>query len=106
MALAKLGRDGAATHSIMRRQIVAQAAKRCAAALAGLLAEVADFSDQQVDLQLLIDDDLVQLIDHVLGEAGLDLEIGQALFDVVCLFHAAIGTDIEAGTGRRQSRLQ
>ena len=41
------------------------------------------FADQQLDLTLLLDDDLVQSVQRVFGEARLDLQIGEALFGVL-----------------------
>ena len=75
----------------MRWQVVAQIARHANALAWGGLSKVADLSNQRVDLLLLADDDLVQLIQQVFGEAGFDLKINQALFGVVGVFHACIG---------------
>ena len=50
---------------------------------------MADFAQQGVDLLLLSDDDLIQLIQQVFTEARLDLQIGQALFGLLGVLHAA-----------------
>ena len=46
-----------------------------------------------VYLLLLADDDLVELFQQVVGEAGLDLQVQQAAFDVLRVIHGAIRTD-------------
>ncbi len=65
-------------------------------AIRAALPKLGNFQNQQVDLPLLADDDLVELIHHVFGEAGLDLQIGQALFNFVRGFHYRIGTEFRA----------
>ena len=64
----------------MRRQFFTQVAHRAGAPVRDLLPELADLASQGVDLLLLAKDDLVQLIQQVFAEAGLDLQLGQALF--------------------------
>ena len=73
----------------MRRQFVPQVAARANAAVGGGLSQVRNFANQLVDLLLMTHDDLVQLVKQILLEAGLDLEIGQALPGVVCVIHTA-----------------
>ena len=46
---------------------------------------------QAIDLLLLSIDHQIQLVEQVFGEAGLDLEFGQAGFDGC---HSAIGPDL------------
>ena len=50
-----------------------------------------DFAEQRVDLLLSANDDLVQLVEQVFIEVGLDLEVGQAMVDGVGSLDAAIG---------------
>lgn len=52
-----------------------------------------DFTNQPVNLLLLTVDGHVQLLQQVVGVAGLDLEFGQALVGGVGMGHAAIGQD-------------
>lgn len=73
----------------MRWHFVPQVAARAHAAIGAGLPQVSNFANQLVDLLLLAHYDLVQLVKQVLLEAGLDLEIGQALPGVVCVFHTA-----------------
>ena len=73
----------------MGRQFIPQVAARAYAAFGDGLAQVGDFANQLVDLLLLANNDLVQLFKQILLEAGLDLEIRQALPSVVCVFHTA-----------------
>lgn len=65
----------------MRRQFVAGAAEGAGAGLGQLLSQVGELTCQRVDLLLLANDDLVQLVEQVFAEAGLDFEIGQPLVD-------------------------
>jgi len=86
--------------SKMRRQIIPQAARRTHTAIRWrLLLQVSDLADQGVDLLLLAHDDAVEFVEQVFGEAGLDLELGQALVcRGVCVaagFHGAIGQDFQ-----------
>ena len=73
----------------MGRHFFAQVARHADFPVSGRLSKVTYLENQNVDLLLLADDDLVQLIQQIFGEAGLDLEIGQALVDVVWVLHAA-----------------
>ena len=94
--------------SVMRRQLIPQAAKSSRLRLGGLLAQAFDLALQAIDLVLLAHDDGVELIEQVFGEAGLDLEFGQSLlsavFGRVRVFHAPIGREVAAwgipGDGR------
>ena len=104
--------------SVMRRQLIPQAAKGSRLRLGGLLAQAFDLARQAVDLVLLAHDDGVELVEQVFGEAGLDLEIGQPLFGAVLgavlgevfggvgVFHGPIGREVAAGgisgDGRRR----
>ena len=71
----------------MRRQFVAQVLRL--AHTGGGLAQVADLAQQAVDLLLLAQDDFIQLINQVFGEAGLDLQIGQPLFNIEAMGHVS-----------------
>ncbi len=86
----------------MRRQVVAGPAEYTAANVGNLLPELGDFANQRIDLLLLADDDLVQLVEQVFIEAGLDLQIGQAMVSGVGgvgRLHAAIGHELMARLG-------
>ena len=63
----------------MRWQLVAQVARAGAAGLGHLLAQVGDFLHEPVNLLLLAVEGHVQLIQQILGVAGLDLQLGQAI---------------------------
>jgi hypothetical protein len=77
----------------MRRQVIPQTARRGDTAIRRrLLLQIGDLADQGVDLLLLAHDDAVEFVEQVFGEAGLDLELGQALVCAVG-FHGAIGQD-------------
>ena len=81
----------------MRRQVVAGPAERAAARFGHLLAQPLDFAQQRVDLLLLADNDQVQLVEQVFVEAGLDLQLGQAVVGGVVGFgriHAPIGHEL------------
>ena len=90
-----------AADSVMRRQLIPQAAEGSRLRLSGLLTQAFDLALQAVELVLLAHDDGVELIEQVFGEAGLDLEIGQpllgAVFEGVRVFHAPIGREVAAG---------
>ena len=55
------------------------------------LAQARQFARQRLQLRLLAHDHLVEAVDQVLGEAGLDFEVGEAPLDVVHVIHGAIG---------------
>lgn len=74
----------------MRRQLIAQAPWRARFSVRNLLPKLGQLTNQQIELPLLANDDQVELIDHVFGEAGLDLQISQTLFNIVRLFHPSI----------------
>ena len=81
----------------MRRQLVAGPAERAATGFGHLLAQPPDFTQQCVDLLLLADDDLIELVEQVFVEAGLDLQLGQAVVGGVVGFgriHAPIGHEL------------
>ena len=83
----------------MWRQVVAGPAENAAARIRHLLAQPLDFAPQRVDLPLLADDDLVELVQQVFVEAGLDFQFGQAVVDGVVGFgrlHALIGHELAA----------
>ena len=66
----------------MRRQIVTQVACN-PAAFDGRLAQIGKLTDQCVDLLLLANHHQVQLLQKVLRVGGLDLQLGQPVFDFV-----------------------
>lgn len=70
----------------MRRQFVAQAAKR-RGAFGCLLAQVGHFALQPIYLLLLADDNLVELFQQIIRKAGFDFQLLQAAFDVLHGFH-------------------
>ena len=78
----------------MGRQFVARIARRAQAGLGRLLLQLPHLAHQELYLRLLAMDELVQVIDQVFGEAGLDLEIGEAAIDVLRGVHRRIGTHI------------
>lgn len=73
----------------MGRQIVAQVARR--SRFAGLLPQVREFANQQVDLRLLANNDFVELVQRVFSKAGLDFQLGDALLGTFCGVHGGIG---------------
>src|SRR5687768_12602240 len=77
--------------SVMRRQFVARMAR--APAFGHLLAKLRELLDEPVDLLLLPVDRQVELVEQVVGEARLDLQVLDAAFQCVCVFHAPIGQD-------------
>lgn len=85
-AQAGTGGEEARPVSVVRRYLVAQAAEG-GAALGRLLAQVGHFAHQPVYLLLLAHDDLVELFQHVVRKAGLDLQLQQAAFDVLQVIH-------------------
>ena len=58
----------------MRRQLVAQVARRRATALGHLPTQLDDFLREPVNQLLLAVDGHVELVQQVFGEAGLDLQ--------------------------------
>lgn len=78
----------------MGRQFVAPGPRRACFLRWNLLPKPRQLTNQQVDLPLLADNDLVELIHHVFGETDLDLQVSQALFGVVRVFHHAIGPEL------------
>jgi hypothetical protein len=83
--------------SIVGWQFVARIAAARNAAFGGRLAQQRHLADQQVDLSLLPDDDLIESVEQVFGKAGLDFQLGQALFGKGVLWHAGIGHDAAHG---------
>jgi len=63
----------------VRREFVAQVAGCIQPLPSGLLAQVLDLADQHVDVLLLADNDLVQLVQQIFREAGLDFQVREAL---------------------------
>jgi len=57
----------------MRRQLVLRTGEATRSAVRRLLAQLADLTDQRVDLLLLLKNGLVELLYPIFGEAGLDL---------------------------------
>ena len=81
----------------MRRQVVASPAEHAAASFGNPLAERFDVAYEVVNLQLLADDDLVQLVQQVFIEAGLDFQLGQAVVGGVGGVHCRIGYELRSG---------
>lgn len=81
----------------MRRQLVAQTAEFVRIASLRLLPKLRDFANQPVNLPLLACNQLVQVIEQVFAEAGLDFQIGEALVGALVsgqgVVHAGIGLD-------------
>ena len=72
-------RGAAVQSSVMRRQLVTQAAESGRLRLGLLLAQGGQLAHQQVDLALLHHDGFVEVVEQVFGEAGLDLQVGETL---------------------------
>ena len=72
----------ASVMSVVRGQLIAQATKATATPIRCLLAQLAHFADEGVDLLLLLEDGLVELLHQILGEAGLDFKVHQAFVNV------------------------
>lgn len=95
----------------MRRQLIPQVARGAGPFRRGaLLAQLQDLADQAVNLVLLAHDDLVEPVDRVFIEAGLDLQFGQALVGGVGVLHAPIGHEAGMRSGvsslhRHQNRV-
>lgn len=81
MLLGYLKADSA-LQSVMRWNIVFQAAGLRLAAFLRLLAQLGQFAAQQVDLALLPENSMVELVEQVVGQTGLDFQLHQALFQV------------------------
>ena len=67
----------------MRRQLVAQVARRRATALGHLPTQLDDFLREPVNQLLLAVDGHVELVQQVFGEAGLDFQCFKPLNDFV-----------------------
>ena len=63
-------------------QFITKATKATCAAVGRLLAQVAHFANECLNLLLLLKNGLVELLDQVFGETGLDLKIHQSFVDV------------------------
>lgn len=68
---------------IVWRQIFQGIASAAQAVVCANLAQVAQFTNQLVNLQLLAHDDKVELIQQVFREAGLDFKLVEAVVDGV-----------------------
>ena len=81
------GRPGAAAppDSVVRRKLVAQQPCPTALGCRQRSLEACDLAHQAIDLMLLPNDHLVEEFDGVLGKAGFDFQVRQALFHVVVL---------------------
>lgn len=71
----------------MGREFVGGAAVSVGVAVRHLLANLPNLAHQQVNVLLLADDDLVELIQQVFGETGLDFQIGESLLGGLGVFH-------------------
>jgi hypothetical protein len=78
-----MGLSGA---SVVRWQLVAQAGEPARATVWRLLAQLTDFTNERINLLLLLKNGLVELLHQVFGEAGLDLKVHQA-FVCVGVWH-------------------
>ena len=63
-------------------QLIAQAGEPARPTIGRLLAQLAHFADQRIDLLLLLKNGLVELLHQVFGEAGLDLKVHQSFVNV------------------------
>lgn len=68
--------------SVVRWQLVTQAGEAARATVWCLLAQLAHFANERINLLLLLKDGLVELLHQVFGEAGLDLKVHQAFVNV------------------------
>jgi hypothetical protein len=59
--------------SVVRWQLIAKAGETTRASVWRLLAQLAHFADERVDLLLLLENGLVELLYQVFGKAGFDL---------------------------------
>ena len=81
----------------MRGQLIAQAAKAACAAIGRLLAQLADFANERINLLLLLKNGLIQLLHQVLGKARLDFKVHQTFVNVgvwhslICVFCQIMG---------------
>jgi hypothetical protein len=66
----------------VRRQLVAQAGEAACPAVWCLLAKLAHFANERINLLLLLKNSLIELLHQVFGEAGLDLKVHQAFVNV------------------------
>ncbi len=66
----------------MGRQLIAQAGEPARPTIGRLLAKLAHFADERIDLLLLLKNGLVELLHQVFGEAGLDLKVHQSFVNV------------------------
>lgn len=83
----------------MRRQVVASPAENAAAYVRNALPEFGHFAQQRIDLLLLANDDLIELLQQVFVEAGLDFKFGQAVVSAVggvVGLHGLIGHPLRA----------
>jgi hypothetical protein len=74
---------------VVRWQLVAQAGEAARATVWRLLAKLADFTNERINLLLLLKDGLVELLHQIFGEAGLDFQVHQA-FVCVVMWHLLI----------------
>ena len=84
--------------SVMRRQLVAQIARRAGVAARLLLAQLLQLVQQRINLQLLAVDRHVQLLQQVFAVAGFDFQLGQALLGV--REGVAVGVAVGVHSGR------
>lgn len=68
--------------SVVRWQLIAQAAKPAAATVGCLLAQLAHLTQKGVYLLLLLKNGLVELLHQVFGEAGFDFKVHQPFVEV------------------------
>jgi len=80
----------------VRRQLIAQIAHamRCIRICWRLLTQLGYLANQLVYLLLLQKNRLIELIQQIIGKAGLDFELGQAPFGIGRIFHTAIRQEL------------
>lgn len=74
--------------SIVRWQFVCRLTRRCGACIWRMLAQLAHVALQEGNFLLLAHDDLVELVQQIFVEAGLDFQISESLLNGVGLIHA------------------
>ena len=82
----------------MGRRLFSQAAKLRRLTAAGGLLKIRNLAGQAVDLLLLAHDHRVQPFEQVFREAGLDLQVREALVNCRRLGHGKFGTVASSGS--------
>ncbi|SUV68943.1 Uncharacterised protein [Bordetella avium] len=71
----------------MRRALVEQTAPGAAAAIALLIAQMADLARHRLDLLLLLEYQQIEAIQQVFGKAQLDFQLGHTRGEFLFSFH-------------------